>query len=854
MRVVVYAATTPKACPYPAPPNRESTDVGSRVEPKSDLLPALAPAPLPLTDELASSSTVPHRVSSSFRWALALASAAIVLWSFWHVAVREFARSGPEDETVELVVMHWSGDAGQREDEIVDGVLRRYMDENPGVRVRRINPGDTASYYTKLQTMLAAGTPPDVFYVGSERVASFATLGLVEPLEPFIEADRGAASPPSDPVELEAFFPATVGAYRYDGETMGLGTLYGIPKDFTTVGFYYNRDLYDAAGLDYPADDWTWDDFIADARSLGDLEGITGAEFVTWPPMLRAYLGTEGTDVVGTGFDDLTLRDASTWNALDRLRAWRHDEEGTLTTGRSEIAEGPTVFLTGKVGLAGPFGRWVVPSYRDIPPSGTESGFAWDFAPLPRGSTASNTVLSVSWAMSRQTEHPGEAWKLIKALTSERTQTELSELGLAIPTLRDVAYSDAFVDPLLAPANDRAFLEAAEIAEVMRWPADPRFERLFNTRLNEAVKSGTAPLDDAIAAFEREWALATDSPLAVGDFEPVDWDLVSNVASLAGLAFLVFVAVSLVRAPGGRFARAEERSGLLLISPWFVGFALFMAIPIGISLVLSFAKWNGQSTLDTAEFVGLANYAQILGHDQVFRTSLEVTLYYVVLAVPLGQAMALGAALLMNARLPGIGFFRAAWYLPSVLAGVGVSVLWRQVFDGDAGLLNALLEPLLAPFGLEPPQWFGADAAAFGPPAFALQSLWMVGGAMMIYLAGLKGIPEELYEAAEIDGASRWRRFRSVTLPMLSPVLFFNGIMAIIGSFQVFTQAFVMTGGEPGDTTRFYVLYIYNKAFEDYEMGYASALAWMLLITVLLLTALTMWGSKRFVHYEGLSS
>ncbi|MEO0649785.1 MAG: sugar ABC transporter permease, partial [Planctomycetota bacterium] len=322
---------------------------------------------------------------------------------------------------------------------------------------------------------------------------------------------------------------------------------------------------------------------------------------------------------------------------------------------------------------------------------------------------------------------------------------------------------------------------------------------------------------------------------------------------MAALAVAIWFVLRLVRAPGGRFARAEERSGLALISPWLIGFALFMAGPVAISLVLSFAKWNGQSTLDAAEFVGLANYAQILGHDRVFTTSLRVTFYYVLLAVPLGQAFALGAALLMNSRLPGIGFFRAAWYLPSVLAGVGVSVLWRQVFDGDAGLLNALLTPLLSPVGLEPPQWFGADAAVFGPPAFALQSLWMVGGAMMIYLAGLKGIPEELYEAAAIDGASWWKRLTSVTLPMLSPVIFFNGIMAIIGSFQVFTQAFVMTGGEPGDTTRFYVLYVYDKAFEAYEMGYASALAWLLLVTVLALTALTMWGSKRFVHYEGLS-
>ncbi|MEO0651977.1 MAG: extracellular solute-binding protein, partial [Planctomycetota bacterium] len=230
---------------------------------------------------------------------LAAFSLAIVLWAFWHVAARELGGDRLGEDEVELVVMHWSGDAGQREDEIVDGVLRRFVEENPGIRVQRINPGDTGSFYTKLQTMLAAGTPPDVFYVGSERLAAFAELGLLEPLEPLIEADARAGLSAEQRVVLEDFFPATVGAYRYDGETMGRGTLYGIPKDFTTVGFYYNRDLFDAARLPYPADDWTWDEFIAAARALGELPGITGAEFVTWPPMLRAYLGTEGVDVVG---------------------------------------------------------------------------------------------------------------------------------------------------------------------------------------------------------------------------------------------------------------------------------------------------------------------------------------------------------------------------------------------------------------------------------------------------------------------------------------------------------------------------------------------------------------------------
>jgi multiple sugar transport system permease protein len=181
-----------------------------------------------------------------------------------------------------------------------------------------------------------------------------------------------------------------------------------------------------------------------------------------------------------------------------------------------------------------------------------------------------------------------------------------------------------------------------------------------------------------------------------------------------------------------------------------------------------------------------------------------------------------------------------------------MAVLWTWVFRSEGGLMNSLLAPVLSPLGLAPPEWFQADAAWAGPPAFAIMNLWLIGGSMLIYLAGLRNIPQDVLEAADIDGARPLSRFVRVTLPMLSPVILFNGIMAIIGSFQVFTQAFVMTAGGPGDDTRFYVLYLYNQAFDWYEMGYGSALAWLLLVVVLVLTAIVLRIGGRRVHYEGM--
>ncbi|KAA3610816.1 MAG: extracellular solute-binding protein [Planctomycetota bacterium] len=785
------------------------------------------------------------RLKTVFAAALALLAGSLVLAAFVWVLSRPWRLSSSASGQVELTLMHWSGEGGSEEDAIVGAVLADFEAQHPGVRVRRINPGDGGSFYTKLQTMMAAGTPPDLFYVGAERFPAFVEAGLLAPLDQFLEQDRDQNHPQTLP--LEDFYPAPLSAFRFDGQQTGTGQLYGIPKDFTTFGFFYNRDLFAQAGLSEPEMGWTWQDFLVAARAIGALPGCTGAEFVTWPSVLRLYLRTEGVDVSAEQFQRSRLREPEVYAALERLRNWRHQETSTLTSGKSKVATGASVFLTGKVGMAGPFGHWVVPSYRKI------ESFAWDFAPMPRGRVQANAVATVAWAVSSQSPHPEEAWALVRHLCGPRSQALAAPMGLAVPTLRSVAESEAFLGDQRPPRNSRVFLQQAEYAEVLPWPANPVFEDRLGKRMDQALKTGDLNLDEAISLFEKEWHRASSSPLQAEGFAPVPWRALVSAALGFLLLLISFLGWQWWRGRPGRLERREELAGYALVSPWLIGFLVFMAFPIFLSLVLSFSRWNGVSTLEHADWVGLANFQELLLFDDRLRTSLRVTAYYAFLAVPLGQLAALATALLMSREIRGIGFFRSAWYLPSVLAGVGVAVLWRWVFDGDHGLLNGWLRPMLQPFGLEPPQWLDQDAAGWGPPAFALMSLWMTGGSMVIYLAGIKGIPKELYEAAQIDGSGAWRRFRSVTLPMLSPVIFFNLIMAIIGSFQVFTQAFVMTGGEPGDLTRFYVLYLYNQAFEYYEMGYASAMAWLLLVVILLLTLLVMRGSRRHVYYEALN-
>ncbi|MDP6115665.1 MAG: sugar ABC transporter permease [Planctomycetota bacterium] len=280
--------------------------------------------------------------------------------------------------------------------------------------------------------------------------------------------------------------------------------------------------------------------------------------------------------------------------------------------------------------------------------------------------------------------------------------------------------------------------------------------------------------------------------------------------------------------------------GLAFISPWLFGFAVFMLYPMVASIYFSFCDY---SVLQSALFIGLENYIELFG-DKVFRVSLGNTLFYAFFALGLGLVVSIGEALLLNMKVKGMAFHRTIIFLPSLVPVVALSVLWMWIFNGESGLLNAILEGV----GLPAPNWLGSEDWAM--PALILMSLWGIGHPVVIYLAGLQDIPRELYEAAEIDGAGSWDRFWNVTLPMLTPVVYFNVVMGIIGTFQVFAQPYIMTQGGPGRATYFYALALYDYAFMDLRMGYASAMAWILFIIILGLTLLATRVSQKWVQYD----
>lgn len=786
------------------------------------------------------------QISRGARWAVAIAAAALLVFSFSWWAYRRFSREWLPPNTVAIKVLHWGDKA---EDEIVRKLVEDFekQPENKDVRIIRINLGQAAAVRTKLQTMFAAGEPPDVFYLGLENVSDLAKKKLLADIEELIREDQARGAPT---INLNDFFPATVRCFRVDQATghVGTGTLVGMPKDFTTVGFFYNRDLFRRAGIpEPPVSGWTWEDFITAARAIGKLPNCYGADFVTWEQMVRIYLWTYGLDFAGPGWTPpFHFRDPALQRAMKRLQNWFHGEKRTLLSAKTQIETLQEPFLAGNVGLAGPFGRWKVPVYRRI------DSFDWDLAPLPhvKGRPPRNGVFTVAWAIAKTTPHKEEAWRFVKYLMSERGQRLMAQAGLAIPVLRSVAEEAVRADAGTKPRNARLFLEAADVADPTDYPPDPEAQQQLRVHMEEIFKLGR-PVDKAMSRVEQEWTENLRRADVAQNDRPIHWGpLLRMIGVPLGLLIAVGFIIWWRRRPAG-LAFRDELAGLSMISPWIIGFLAFTAFSIGLSLILAFARWSSLTTLDHAQLVGWDNFRSIWTRDETFRYSLKVTAWYALLAVPTGQIAALAAAMLMNHEFKSIGIFRAIWYLPSVLAGVGVAVMWKWVFHHEHGMLKLLLDPLL-PAGMHSPAWFEKDAETWAVPAFAIINLWAIGGTMMIYLAGLKGIPRDLYEAAEIDGAVRWRKLWHVTLPMLSPVIFFNLIIAIIASFQVFTQAYVMTGGGPGQATRFYVVYLYNQAFDFHEMGYASAMAWLLLLIVLGLTLFVMKSTKRFVYYEGL--
>lgn len=531
-------------------------------------------------------------------------------------------------------------------------------------------------------------------------------------------------------------------------------------------------------------------------------------------------------------------------------------------------------FLTGKLAML-VHGEWFLGAIMSQRP---DMNFGAAPPPVPEAWQAAGHE-AISWTGGRcysipsKARNPEGGWRLLRWLASPEA-LELSVqfsagvsrargrtyLPYTHPDIRLMAWQeqeylgeDSAVPATLAQAYS-VFKDL--LMDSREPPKSAATDSLF-THIGRAVEATLNHAETPHQALEyasRQVQSELDEVLHPPEGPPVRWPMVIGTYAAFVLGFfIVLAAVQHIRErrTGSRHRWFE---GYVCAAPWLVGFIVFGAGPIVFSVLISLCSYD---VINPAQFIGFDNYIGLLGrhvdaatgetvwNDPLFWKSLANTLFMVI-SVPLGIMGGLGLALLLDSRVRGLHVYRTIYYLPAIVPAVATFVLWRIIFDPGRGMLNQVLFRL----GVnEPPSWL--QDPVWSKPSLIIMGLWAVGGSMIIWLAGLKDIPESLHEAAAIDGASRWHRFRHITVPLLTPYIFFNLIMGLIGVFQVFEAAFVMTEGGPADSTLFYAYKLFNEAFRQLDMGTASAMAWILFAIVLSITMVQLYLSKRWVYYSG---
>jgi multiple sugar transport system permease protein len=675
-------------------------------------------------------------------------------------------------------------------------------------------------------------------------------------------------------VDLRAYYPNVVRYYSYEGK------LWVLPRAISSSGLvYYNKRLFREAGLPYPDGTWTWDfqprpelgahDFFTCVKRLTKTElGGKTTQFgysTSWPQLwMETLLVSSGKSLWNN--DDHPTRLTATDPDVIRVFMLASDSVNKLhwlpsnsdiSTNNSNVHD---EFVKGHVAML-QSGAWECKKLRE------EMQDPWDVTVVPsfRSEPCRTMGELTGTAIFSSTKHPKECWEFVKWMSGPHGMIPLAMAGLDQPAIRNLANSSVWLPGGNVPPKHLNVTDRAAAAVTLHLTPE-YFEPILGDcgGVEYDVLTGTGDPAEKLrslqvkAARQLAFILKEQQSIQPYPFYP---------ALALGIAIAV-AGIVWVYAPerGKRLTNSEKkesRSAYLFLLPWIVGLLGLTVGPMIYSFLLSFAQ---SDIIQTPKWRALGNYIDAFdsSRDDTFLISLRVTLTYAALSIPLGIASALALALLLNQKVKGVPLWRALYYIPSLASGVAVSLIWMKVFNPETGLLNGLiygsdghrnllglgtLLSNLAGTPGKPINWLGNPHTVL--PAFVIMGLWGAGGGTIIFLAGLQGISQTYYEAATLDGAGIWRRFRNVTFPLLTPTVFFAVITGIIGALQAFTQAFVMTDGGPDRATMFYVLNLYKQAFGSLKMGYACALAWILFLIILAITGLQLGLAKRWVFYEG---
>ncbi len=731
----------------------------------------------------------------------------------------------------------------------------------------------------KLMTAIVGGTPPDIVIQDRFAVGGWAARGAFLSLDSLI-ADVTANPHDSLHIDPNDFYAACWNEARYQNQ------LFAIPYDTDDRILYFNKKMFRQHGLDPNRPPRDWDELQVYAKKLSTYDQRGDFLSIGFIPLfgnngLYLYGWQNNGTFMSPDGRTCTLNAPEIVTALQYLVAL-YDSLGGREAKVSRFEAG----VTGGGTLADPFindkvamkidGSWYLQTLARYRP---DMDFGVTPAPGPRGQEPITWSGGFAFVIPVGCRHLAEAWHFIRWMVSpagavyefqeQKAYNQKVGFPYSIPyisariscndTLRQVFQIDK-------PAIRAGYELCHQMMPRSRYrPVTPAGQTLWDyvTRAADLATyheySPQVALDQAAASVQKELDILLKAPTA-----PI-WELNTIFAYLSGvIGLLLLVGIGyLWRCRQKRkLDWPEMRAGYLFALPWFMGFLLLTLGPMLASVLFSLSDYD---MLHPPRFVGLENFKTMLGfhlnsesgnpavwhsNDPLFWKSLWNTLFISVLGVPLSLIVGLSIALLLNKDVKGIPLFRTLYYLPSIVPVVATAILWNFFLNPQSGLVNYLLNLI----GIRGPNWTGD--AQWTKLAIVLMLLWGAGGSMVIWLAGLKNIPRSFYEAAEIDGANTWQKFWRITLPVLSPTIFFNLIMGIISYFQIFTQAYILIGNitttaGPKDSLLFYVLYLFNAAFQYFKMGYASAMAWILLLIILLLTLVNFKLANRWVYYSG---
>ncbi len=776
--------------------------------------------------------------------------------------------AAPSHAKTRLVV--W-GLQSSEETKGLDAQVAEFERRNPDIDVSLLSMGAGGMDPQKLMTSIAGNVPPDVINQDRFTIGDWASRDTFRALDDLLRANPG-------PIRPQDYYRACWQEAVYKGH------VYAIPSGTDDRALFYNKTLFREAGLDPNRPPRTWEELAADAVKLTQKNPDGSFRSIGFIPnygnsWLYLYSWQNGGEFMDPTGRVCTLANPRTESALAFMTRVYDSLGGVEKVNAYQAGfQGNELdpFLTNKIAMKVD-GSWVLSNIARYAP---DLNFAVAPAPVPAARLAGKPPFKgqdpyITWAggfslaIPRGAHHIQEAWRFIQWMNT----VESNLIASAAQRRYNFSKGRPYVPSLSAnqKINAAVFAQFAPKSQALRDSLKLFIDMMPSAKFRPVTFVGQRLWDEHVRAFEQATRHKKTPHEALVDGQRVvqkelnkvyergnnpllpAWALPSAVA--LGFALLAGFILIAFRREGkmGRLAKKEALAGYMFALPWIAGFLIFTLGPILVSAVLSFCDYD---VLHAPRFVGTQNYQYLVSPADdwpIVAKSLWNTLYLAAFRLPLGIALGLAIAMLLNAKVKGMTWYRTVYYLPSIVPLVAGAILWVWILNPEYGLINAAWRLTLQPWlGIEAPKWLASEV--WSKPSLILLGLWGAGGGMILWLAGLQGVPQSLYEAAQLDGANAWSQFRNVTLPMISPYIFFNLIIGTIGVVQAFEEVYIMTGdpyGGPADSTMMPVPLLFRNGFQYFKMGFASSLAWLLFGIILVLSLVQLRFSSRWVHYEG---